>query len=102
MSSGGGYYKYRCKNFYSNNCPNWVWVNNTACAECTLNGLDSLSLSRRRRDSAELDIDGGFETNTSRLSLNCGAHDHKDEEVNDEAPVRPSRDPCNRFHSGYL
>ncbi|PKK48198.1 hypothetical protein CI102_6557 [Trichoderma harzianum] len=35
--SSGGFYKYRCKNFYSHNCPNWVWVNNSPCATCIVN-----------------------------------------------------------------
>ncbi|ETS01509.1 hypothetical protein M419DRAFT_80537 [Trichoderma reesei RUT C-30] len=37
MSGSGGFYKYRCKNFYSHNCPNWVWVNNSPCATCIVN-----------------------------------------------------------------
>ncbi|KAF8539365.1 hypothetical protein BDD12DRAFT_737315 [Trichophaea hybrida] len=38
-SSGesGGYYRFRCKNFFTHNCGNWVWVNNSACAECCVN-----------------------------------------------------------------
>jgi hypothetical protein len=31
-----GYYKFRCKNFYTHNCGNWVWMNNSACAECVV------------------------------------------------------------------
>lgn len=34
MSGAGGFYKYRCKYFYTHNCPNWVWVNNAPCASC--------------------------------------------------------------------
>lgn len=30
----GGFYKYRCKYFYTHNCQNWVWVNNAPCATC--------------------------------------------------------------------
>ncbi|KAM0454712.1 hypothetical protein ACHAO4_004525 [Trichoderma viride] len=41
MSSSGGFYKYRCKNFYSHNCPNWVWVNNSPCATCIAEGKDT-------------------------------------------------------------
>ncbi|KAH8128795.1 hypothetical protein LI328DRAFT_160486 [Trichoderma asperelloides] len=41
MSSSGGFYKYRCKNFYSHNCPNWVWVNNSPCATCIAEGKDA-------------------------------------------------------------
>ncbi|KAH7320085.1 hypothetical protein B0I35DRAFT_451020 [Stachybotrys elegans] len=36
----GGFYKYRCKYFYSHNCPNWVWVNNSPCASCLADGRD--------------------------------------------------------------
>ncbi|KAL7783271.1 hypothetical protein V8C37DRAFT_406674 [Trichoderma ceciliae] len=39
--SSGGFYKYRCKNFYSHNCPNWVWVNNSLCATCMAEGRDT-------------------------------------------------------------
>ncbi|RPA88012.1 hypothetical protein BJ508DRAFT_356794 [Ascobolus immersus RN42] len=35
-----GYYKYRCKNFYSHNCNNWVWMNNTVCAACIAAGRE--------------------------------------------------------------
>ncbi|KAL7798211.1 hypothetical protein V8C37DRAFT_369106 [Trichoderma ceciliae] len=41
MSGSGGFYKYRCKNFYSHNCPNWVWVNNSPCATCIAEGKDA-------------------------------------------------------------
>ncbi|KAI1327650.1 hypothetical protein F5Y16DRAFT_189841 [Xylariaceae sp. FL0255] len=41
MSGGGGFYKYRCKYFYTHDCPNWVYVNNTACATCSSNGRDA-------------------------------------------------------------
>ncbi len=34
MSGGGGYYKYRCKNWLTYNCEEWVWVNGTACTNC--------------------------------------------------------------------
>ncbi|KAG5977128.1 hypothetical protein E4U55_007036 [Claviceps digitariae] len=30
----GGFYKYRCKYFYTHNCQNWVWVHNAPCATC--------------------------------------------------------------------
>lgn len=42
MSGSGGFYKYRCKYFYTHNCANWVWVNNTPCATCLVSS--SLSL----------------------------------------------------------
>lgn len=38
---GGGFYKYRCKYFYTHNCPNWVYVNNSPCASCCAEGRDS-------------------------------------------------------------
>jgi len=41
MSGGGGYYKFRCKNWLTHNCPNWVWVNGTSCAECMAQGRGS-------------------------------------------------------------
>lgn len=34
MSGSGGFYKYRCKYFYTHNCPNWVYCNGHACAMC--------------------------------------------------------------------
>ncbi|TVY80667.1 hypothetical protein LSUE1_G004501 [Lachnellula suecica] len=41
MSGSGGYYKYRCKYFFSHNCPHWVWVHNAPCAHCLADGRDS-------------------------------------------------------------
>lgn len=41
MSGSGGFYKYRCKYFYTHNCPNWVWVNNASCASCLAEGRDA-------------------------------------------------------------
>ncbi|KAI3323971.1 hypothetical protein HD806DRAFT_496105 [Xylariaceae sp. AK1471] len=41
--SSGGFYKYRCKYFYTHNCPNWVYVNGTACASCSSHGRDTES-----------------------------------------------------------
>ncbi|KAA8893432.1 hypothetical protein FN846DRAFT_787976 [Sphaerosporella brunnea] len=35
-SDSAGYYRYRCRNFYTHNCGNWVWMNNSACAECVV------------------------------------------------------------------
>jgi hypothetical protein len=34
MSGSGGFYKYRCKYFYTHNCDNWVYANGHACAMC--------------------------------------------------------------------
>ncbi|OAA46329.1 hypothetical protein NOR_03082 [Metarhizium rileyi] len=36
----GGFYKYRCKYFYTHNCQNWVWINNAPCATCMAEGRD--------------------------------------------------------------
>lgn len=33
-SGSGGFYKYRCKYFYTHNCSNWVYVSNSPCATC--------------------------------------------------------------------
>ncbi|KAI0105088.1 hypothetical protein GGR51DRAFT_520862 [Nemania sp. FL0031] len=30
----GGFYKFRCRNFLSYDCPNWVYVNGITCAQC--------------------------------------------------------------------
>ncbi|KAL2116070.1 hypothetical protein VTJ04DRAFT_10325 [Mycothermus thermophilus] len=37
-AGGGGFYKYRCKNFYTHNCTNWVYCNGHACADCWAEG----------------------------------------------------------------
>ncbi|KAL2149530.1 hypothetical protein VTH82DRAFT_8181 [Thermothelomyces myriococcoides] len=42
MSGSGGFYKYRCKYFYTYNCPNWVYCNGHACAMCLAEGRDSM------------------------------------------------------------
>ncbi|KAH9885971.1 hypothetical protein F4778DRAFT_759886 [Xylariomycetidae sp. FL2044] len=36
----GGYYQYRCKYFYTYDCPNWVYVNNAQCPSCAAKGRD--------------------------------------------------------------
>ncbi|KAK6824704.1 hypothetical protein PG995_015690 [Apiospora arundinis] len=38
---GGGVYRYRCRCFYSHNCPNWTYVNNTCCTQCVAAGHDT-------------------------------------------------------------
>ncbi|RYP57208.1 hypothetical protein DL770_010718 [Monosporascus sp. CRB-9-2] len=40
MSGSGGFYKYRCKYFYTHNCNNWVYINHTPCANCCAEGRD--------------------------------------------------------------
>ncbi|KAI5926046.1 hypothetical protein F4810DRAFT_621012 [Camillea tinctor] len=40
MSGSGGFFKYRCKYFYTHNCPNWVYVNNTPCPSCCAEGRE--------------------------------------------------------------
>lgn len=44
MSAGGGngYYKHRCKYYYTHNCENWIWVANTACSTCIVRMFISL------------------------------------------------------------
>ncbi len=44
----GGFYKYRCKNFYTYNCTNWVYSNGHACADCLVcpSFLSPISLFR--------------------------------------------------------
>ncbi|KAJ4424457.1 hypothetical protein N0V82_000781 [Gnomoniopsis sp. IMI 355080] len=39
-SGSGGFYKYRCKYFYTHNCSNWVYVSNAPCASCLAEGRD--------------------------------------------------------------
>ncbi|KAI1173011.1 hypothetical protein F4777DRAFT_480802 [Nemania sp. FL0916] len=41
MGGDGGFYKFRCKNFLSHDCPNWVYVNGSACAKCCALGRDA-------------------------------------------------------------
>ncbi len=41
MSGSGGFYKYRCKYFYTYNCPNWVWINGVACPACLVSFIPS-------------------------------------------------------------
>ncbi|AEO71598.1 7e952ef6-2c31-4e97-8e91-ab519b523fa0 [Thermothielavioides terrestris] len=41
MSGTGGFYKYRCKYFYTHNCPNWVYCNGHACAMCLAEGREA-------------------------------------------------------------
>ena len=50
MSGSGGFYKYRCKYFYTYNCPNWVYCNGHACAMC----LVSLDLTPPRANPSIL------------------------------------------------
>ncbi|KAK0646327.1 hypothetical protein B0T16DRAFT_413188 [Cercophora newfieldiana] len=38
--ASGGFYKYRCKYFYSRNCTNWVYVNGAPCAMCVADGRE--------------------------------------------------------------
>ncbi|OPB43140.1 hypothetical protein A0O28_0087760 [Trichoderma guizhouense] len=54
--SSGGFYKYRCKNFYSHNCPNWVWVNNSPCATCIAEGRDAEEQSLPSSTACQVNI----------------------------------------------
>ncbi|KAK0634659.1 hypothetical protein B0T17DRAFT_611630 [Bombardia bombarda] len=38
----GGYYKYRCKYFYTYDCTEWVYVNGAACAVCLAEGREAM------------------------------------------------------------
>ncbi|KAI1359187.1 hypothetical protein F5Y08DRAFT_320178 [Xylaria arbuscula] len=40
MSGSGGFYKYRCTYFFTHECPNWVYVVNGVCAECSARGRE--------------------------------------------------------------
>ncbi|KAI3335390.1 hypothetical protein F4824DRAFT_464651 [Ustulina deusta] len=42
MSGSGGFYKYPCKYRYTQECPHWVYVNHTACSECSAQGRDNV------------------------------------------------------------
>ncbi|KAI1258519.1 hypothetical protein F5Y18DRAFT_413264 [Xylariaceae sp. FL1019] len=53
MSGSGGFYKYRCKYFYTHDCPNWVYVNNTACATCSSHGRDVESAHSQAQSQAQ-------------------------------------------------
>lgn len=48
MSGSGGFYKYRCKYFYTHNCQNWVWVNKAACASCLVRATTKSCQKERR------------------------------------------------------
>jgi hypothetical protein len=52
MSGSGGFYKYRCKYFYTHNCTNWVYVNNSPCANCLVSSHLNNPNSFRRRGSS--------------------------------------------------
>lgn len=45
MSGSGGFYKYRCKYFYTYNCTNWVYVSQAPCANCLVSSVAVESLS---------------------------------------------------------
>ncbi|KAI1129878.1 hypothetical protein F5Y10DRAFT_143835 [Nemania abortiva] len=54
---GGGFYKFRCKYFLSHECPNWVYVNGSACASCSAQGRDiEPAASQAPRYSPEVSI----------------------------------------------
>ncbi|KAF3766555.1 hypothetical protein M406DRAFT_351544 [Cryphonectria parasitica EP155] len=58
-SGSGGFYKYRCKYFYTHNCSNWVYVHNSACANCLAEGRDTIQIpphTQAQMDSQPRDI----------------------------------------------
>ncbi|KAI5837189.1 hypothetical protein DFP73DRAFT_569297 [Morchella snyderi] len=59
--SGSGFYRFRCKNFLTYNCENWVWVNHSACAQCVAAGRDNTD--------SELQTDDGH--SASSVVLPC-------------------------------
>ncbi|KAK3943199.1 hypothetical protein QBC46DRAFT_378508 [Diplogelasinospora grovesii] len=53
MSGSGGFYKFRCKYFYTHDCPNWVWVSHAPCASCLADGRDGLVEERIEMTKSE-------------------------------------------------
>ncbi|KAK8142010.1 hypothetical protein G3M48_009487 [Beauveria asiatica] len=37
---GGGFYKYHCRYFTTDDCPYWVFINNSTCARCLARGRE--------------------------------------------------------------
>ncbi|KAK3371242.1 hypothetical protein B0T24DRAFT_628211, partial [Lasiosphaeria ovina] len=60
MSGSGGFYKYRCKYFLSNNCQNWVWVNYAACAVCLTEGRERDAGDGRRMKTVDVPGTPGY------------------------------------------
>ncbi|KAL7922027.1 hypothetical protein ACQKWADRAFT_111926 [Trichoderma austrokoningii] len=92
MSSSGGFYKYRCKNFYSHNCPNWVWVNNSPCATCIAEGKDAnerpRSSSMTSREIVTPRVrDGILQYTIAELAAPIALHDEVSGIINGDEPL---------------
>ncbi|KAM3504837.1 hypothetical protein MY10362_003310 [Beauveria mimosiformis] len=48
--TGSGFFKYHCKYFTLQNCPEWVFINNSACAKCLTTLTVFASLKARGRE----------------------------------------------------
>lgn len=84
-SCSAGYFRYRCKNFYTYNCDNWVWVNYTACAECVACGRESDDLGQSCHISGgEIDLESVASTDFSTRAFSSN-------NVNNFANVLPPR-----------
>lgn len=53
MSGSGGFYKYRCKYFYTKSCQNWVYVNGEACVSCLVSFNIEVLQTLRGGDSGD-------------------------------------------------
>ncbi|CAH0028353.1 unnamed protein product [Clonostachys rhizophaga] len=53
----GGFYKYRCKFFYSHNCTNWVWMNESPCAPCLAEGREETGEAMASRHPGTIEKD---------------------------------------------
>jgi hypothetical protein len=43
VPTGGPYVKHHCKNFMTDDCPNWVYIANTACIECVVGSCNRVA-----------------------------------------------------------
>lgn len=70
----GGFYKYRCKYFYTYNCPNWVWVSNSPCAPCVVGPGQSIYARQLTTGRARVETRNQIETYCSIQAYNCPNH----------------------------
>ncbi|KAI0025712.1 hypothetical protein F4780DRAFT_774577 [Xylariomycetidae sp. FL0641] len=95
MSGSGGYYKYRCKYFLSHNCPNWVYVNHTSCANCCAEGREAEGASaqgpmwRFSHDICVPRVEGGVLHYTLMEMVNTGHAGGSYLEVRHKASQQP-------------
>lgn len=50
-ASSGGFTKYRCKNFYTHDCLNWVYIFNGACATCMVSFVLDITANRLKANT---------------------------------------------------